>query len=90
MSLIIFILVLSALVIVHEWGHYVAARYFGVKVERFSVGFGKKLWSRKRGDTDFMICAIPLGGYVKMAGEDRSQCKGAADEFFPRPSGSAL
>jgi regulator of sigma E protease len=82
MSMVIFILVLSALVIVHELGHYLAARFLGVKVERFAVGFGKKLFSRKKGDTEFMVCAIPLGGYVKMAGDERNACKGAPDEFF--------
>jgi len=82
MSMIIFILVLSALVIVHELGHYLAARFLGVRVERFSIGFGKKLFSRKCGDTEFMICAIPLGGYVKMAGDERSESKGRPEEFF--------
>ncbi len=82
MSLIIFLSVLSILVIVHEWGHYITAKLLGVKVEKFSVGFGKKLFSKVHNGTEFMICAIPLGGYVKMAGDDRMSCKGTQEEFF--------
>ena len=61
--------VLSLLILVHEWGHFLAARLFGVRVERFSIGFGPRLWGLKKGDTDFCISAIPLGGYVKLLGE---------------------
>ena len=65
-----FILVLSVLVFVHEWGHYIVARMCGVKVETFSVGFGKELfgWTDKK-DTRWKISMIPLGGYVKMFGD---------------------
>jgi regulator of sigma E protease len=56
------------LIVVHELGHYLVARLFGMRVERFSVGFGPVLWSRRRGDTDWAISAVPLGGYVKIAG----------------------
>ncbi len=63
-----FILVLSVLVLFHELGHYLAARYFGVPVESFSIGFGPKLLSFKRAGTEFKVCALPLGGYVKMVG----------------------
>jgi regulator of sigma E protease len=55
---------------VHELGHFIFARRFGVRVEKFSFGFGPKLFSIKRGDTEYLVSAIPLGGYVKMAGED--------------------
>ncbi len=64
-----FILVLSALVLFHELGHYLAARYFGVTVESFSIGLGPRLMGFKRKGTDFKICLLPLGGYVKMAGQ---------------------
>ena len=87
MSLIIFLTVLSILVIVHEWGHYISARAVGVKVEKFSVGFGPKLISRVRKGTEFLLSAIPLGGYVKMAGDERSECKGTPDEFYSHPPG---
>ncbi|MCC6759071.1 MAG: site-2 protease family protein, partial [Candidatus Omnitrophica bacterium] len=65
MSLLIFIVVLGILIIVHEWGHYIAARKQGIEVEQFSVGFGPKLFSWKADGTEFMVCAIPLGGFVK-------------------------
>ena len=69
-SLASFVIALGILVAVHEWGHFWVARRCGVKVERFSVGFGKALWRRtdKLG-TEYVIAAIPLGGYVKMLDE---------------------
>jgi regulator of sigma E protease len=69
-SLVSFIVALGILVAVHEWGHFWVARRCGVKVERFSIGFGKALWRRKdKLGTEFVIAAIPLGGYVKMLDE---------------------
>ena len=66
-----FILILSLVVIVHEGGHFLVARLCGVQVEAFSVGFGKKLWSRKdKKGTEWRLCLIPLGGYVQMLGDD--------------------
>jgi len=64
---------IGILIIVHELGHFVAARASGVVVERFSIGFGKKLLSIRRGQTEYVISMIPLGGYVKMAGTDVSE-----------------
>ena len=87
MSFLIFVGVLSILVIVHEWGHFIAAKSLGVKVLKFSVGFGPKLLSRFHNGTEFMLCAIPLGGFVKMAGDERSECKGTRDEFYAHPVG---
>ncbi len=72
MSWLIAILVLSALIFFHELGHYSAARFFGVYVEVFSIGFGKKLFSFQWIGTQWQISAIPLGGYVKMKGQDDS------------------
>ncbi|HLF18071.1 MAG TPA: RIP metalloprotease RseP [Candidatus Omnitrophota bacterium] len=86
-SIVIFIVVLSVLIIVHEWGHFITAKKLGVKVERFSVGFGPKLFSRMHNDTEFLVCAVPLGGYVKMAGDERSQCKGTSEEFYSKSPG---
>jgi regulator of sigma E protease len=63
-------IVLGFMILIHEFGHYAAAKYFGVRVEVFSIGFGKRLLGFKRGDTDYRISAIPLGGYVKMSGEN--------------------
>ena len=65
-----FFLLLGLLIFVHELGHYLVAVYFGVRVETFSLGFGKKIWSVKRGDTTYCLSLIPLGGYVKMYGDD--------------------
>jgi regulator of sigma E protease len=65
-----FIIVLGIIVIVHELGHYIAARLMGVRVEVFSFGFGLRLFGKKIGETDFRLSLIPLGGYVKMAGEE--------------------
>ncbi|HWP20880.1 MAG TPA: RIP metalloprotease RseP [Burkholderiaceae bacterium] len=70
-TLFAFLLTLGILIVVHEWGHYRMARACGVKVLRFSVGFGKVLWRRQRtpGSTEFVISALPLGGYVRMLDE---------------------
>lgn len=62
------LLSLSFLVAVHELGHLIAAKYFGMRVEQFSIGFPPKLWSFKKGETEYAISAIPLGGYVKISG----------------------
>lgn len=70
MGIVVSILVLSFLIFFHELGHFLAARYFGVRVEVFSIGFGNKLISKQWGDTEYRISAIPLGGYVKMKGQD--------------------
>ena len=61
-----FIVAILILVSLHEFGHYIVARWCGVKVVRFSVGFGKPFFTRKRGDTEWCLAPIPLGGYVKM------------------------
>lgn len=70
MGLLISLLVISILIFVHELGHFTAARFFGVKVEVFSIGFGKRLFTKKIGETQWSLSAIPLGGYVKMKGQD--------------------
>src|SRR6266478_8759655 len=63
-------IVLGVMILVHEWGHYAAAKFFKVRVEVFSIGFGKRLLGFRKGETDYRISAIPLGGYVKMSGEN--------------------
>jgi regulator of sigma E protease len=63
------LVVLGIMVLVHEFGHFITAKLFGVRVEVFSIGFGKRLIGFKRGDTDYRISLVPLGGYVKMSGE---------------------
>jgi regulator of sigma E protease len=68
-NVVLFVIVLGALIFVHELGHFLFAKRAGVKVERFSLGFGPALWRRTWGETEYRIAAIPLGGYVKMYGE---------------------
>jgi regulator of sigma E protease len=63
-------LVLGVMILVHEWGHYIAAKLLGVRVETFAIGFGPRLVGFKRNGTDYRIALLPLGGYVKMAGEN--------------------
>ena len=85
MSLVYFLIVLSVLVVAHEFGHFIAAKRIGVRVEKFSFGFGPKLFSIKRGDTEYFISAIPLGGYVKMAGDEPGESlTGKSFEFLSR------
>jgi len=68
-TLLAFIVTLGLLIVVHEYGHYRVAVACGVKVLRFSVGFGRTLWRRQRGETEFVVAALPLGGYVRMLDE---------------------
>ncbi|MFY4845316.1 RIP metalloprotease RseP, partial [Aliarcobacter butzleri] len=72
MGTITFLLVLSFLVFFHELGHFLAAKFFGVKVHTFSIGFGKQIYSKYWKGTTWQIALIPLGGYVKMKGQDDS------------------
>ena len=69
MIVVNFILVLGILIFVHELGHFLVAKWSGVRVEKFSLGFGPKLFGRQIGETEYLISAFPLGGYVKMYGE---------------------
>jgi regulator of sigma E protease len=84
-SFLAFVFVLGVLIFVHELGHFLMARRIGVRVLTFSLGFGPKLLSYRRGDTEYCISAIPLGGYVKMAGENPDDARtGASDEFLSK------
>lgn len=84
-SVLAFIFVLGVIVFVHELGHYLMARRHGVRVLTFSLGFGPKLVRWVRGGTEYCISAIPLGGYVKMAGENPEDAPGGrADEFLAK------
>jgi regulator of sigma E protease len=85
-------LVLGLMILVHEWGHFAMARFFKVRVDVFSIGFGPRLFGWKRGDTDYRLSALPLGGYVRMAGQDLSEIDsaeqaptGAPDELMSKP-----
>lgn len=70
MSALIFIVVLLLLVLVHEFGHFIVAKKAGIRVDEFAFGFPPKLWSWKRGETTYALNALPIGGYVKIYGED--------------------
>lgn len=86
LTLVAFIFVLGVLVFVHEFGHYAVAKLFKVRVEVFSLGFGKRLIGFRRGDTDYRISLLPLGGYVKMAGENPMESRtGDPGEFMSHP-----
>lgn len=85
-TFVTFVIVLGIMILVHEFGHFAAAKLFGVKVEVFSIGFGKRLVGFRRGETDYRIAALPLGGYVKMAGENPMDARsGAPGEFTSHP-----
>jgi len=86
-AIFIFVLILSLLIIVHEFGHFIAARKNGVRVEQFSLGFGPLIFKIKKGDTDYNLNLIPLGGYVKLAGDNQSEYQGKADEYFTKTPG---
>ncbi|MBZ0257087.1 site-2 protease family protein, partial [bacterium] len=78
-----FLVVLGLAVIIHEWGHFIVAKLCGAKVERFAVGFGKSLFTYQWGETEYAICALPLGGYVKITGMDpEDELTGAEWEYL--------
>jgi regulator of sigma E protease len=85
-------LVLGLMIMIHEWGHFIIARLFGVRVDVFSIGFGPRLFGWKRGATDWRISALPFGGYVRMAGQDITDVdagatppSGSSDELMSKP-----
>jgi len=85
-TIVSFVLILGIMIFLHELGHFLAARFFGIRVEIFSLGFGKRLWGFKRGGVDFRISLFPIGGYVKMAGEHLGEERsGDPNEFLSRP-----
>ena len=84
-TILAFVFVIGVLVFVHELGHFLAARRIGVRVLKFSLGFGPRIVGFTRGDTEYCVSAIPLGGYVKMAGENAEDPRsGQADEFLSK------
>jgi regulator of sigma E protease len=84
-GLLAFILVLAPLVFVHEFGHFIVAKMLGIGVPVFSLGFGPRLFGFTRGGTDYRISAVPLGGYVRLAGDESDEERtGAPEEFLSR------
>lgn len=86
-SLIVFLIIFGILIIVHEFGHFMAAKLQGVKVEEFSLGFGPRLFKKKTKVTEYRVNAIPLGGYVKFAGDSLVDFKGEPDEYYSKKPG---
>jgi regulator of sigma E protease len=85
-NIVVVILVLGFMIFIHELGHFMAAKAFGIRVLVFSLGFGKRLFGFQRGDTDYRLSVLPFGGYVKMAGDDPSQVReGKPGEFLSHP-----
>ncbi|MFY9674601.1 MAG: RIP metalloprotease RseP [Terriglobales bacterium] len=79
-------IVLGFMILLHEFGHFAAAKYFGVRVEQFAIGFGKRLIGFRKGETDYRINVLPLGGYVKMSGENPMDDRtGDPGEFLSHP-----
>ncbi|MBP7215769.1 MAG: RIP metalloprotease RseP [Candidatus Omnitrophica bacterium] len=87
MSLLIFLFVLGVLIVVHEFGHFITAKSLGVRVEKFSLGFGPRLFKKKINETEYSISAIPLGGYVKLAGDNLEEYQGKNFEYFAQAPG---
>src|ERR1700731_5050250 len=78
--------ILGFMILIHEFAHYATAKLLGVRVEQFAIGFGKRLIGFRKGDTDYRINAIPLGGYVKMSGENpMDERTGDPAEFMNHP-----
>ncbi|OGX35961.1 MAG: RIP metalloprotease RseP [Omnitrophica WOR_2 bacterium RIFCSPHIGHO2_02_FULL_52_10] len=86
-NIFVFVVFLSVLIIVHEWGHFITAKRLGIEVQRFALGFGPTIFSKVYEGTRYMINAIPLGGYVKMAGDERAEYQGKPGEFLSKPAG---
>ena len=80
-----FLFALGVIVFVHELGHHLVAKLFGVRVLVFSLGFGKRLWGFERRGTDYRISAVPLGGYVRMSGELPEERTGDSGDFLSKP-----
>jgi membrane-associated protease RseP (regulator of RpoE activity) len=86
LGVVLYIVAILTIVLIHEAGHFVTAKAFKIKVEEFFVGFGPRLWSFRRGDTEYGIKALPLGGYVRIAGMNPFQ--DIPDEELPRTFGA--
>src|ERR1022692_3525485 len=85
-SLVAVVAVLGFMILIHEFGHYAVAKWLGVRVEQFAIGFGKRLVGFRKGDTDYRINVLPLGGYVKMSGENPMDDRtGDPGEFLSHP-----
>ena len=89
MNILIAIIVLGVLVFVHEFGHFIVAKWARVYVEKFSIGFGPVLLRKKYGETEYVLSALPLGGYVKMYGEQNDDEPGQ-ETYDPAKEGRSF
>ena len=102
LGILVFIFVLGLIVLIHEGGHFLVAKYYGILCHEFSIGMGPAVWSKKKGETTYSIRAIPFGGYVAMAGEEAEKemvkvdqvvglsfnSNGLVDKIFLKPESS--
>ena len=79
------LVLIGIMIVIHELGHYWAARYFDVRIDAFAIGFGPRLFGIRRGETDWKVCAIPFGGYVKMAGSEHEEKNDDPRGFMNKP-----
>lgn len=84
-GILAFVFVLGLIIAIHEYGHLVVAKLFDVRVTTFSLGFGPRLWGFSRGETEYRLSAVPLGGYVKLGGEQPEEATGDPREFLSKP-----
>ena len=90
-NILALVFVLGVMIFVHEFGHFATAKFFKIRVEVFAFGFGPRLFGFRRGHTDYRVCALPLGGYVKMKGEEPDESlSGDPDEYLSRPKWQRL
>lgn len=90
LSIIVFILILGFLIFIHEFGHFISAKKMGVKVEEFGIGFPPAIWKKKKGETVYSINLIPLGGFVKLYGEEGEHSRNPKSFSSKSPSKKAL
>lgn len=86
-AFLVFLLILGVLIIVHEFGHFMVAKKLGVRVDKFSLGFGPQIFNKKKNGTEYNISAIPLGGYVELAGDNLEEYTGQKDEYLAQAPG---
>lgn len=88
MSILIFLVVLFVLILVHEWGHYIVAKLTGMRVDEFAIGFPPKIFSWKKGETEYSLNALPIGGFVRIYGEDPTKVGVDTDQDWKRAFGA--
>jgi regulator of sigma E protease len=84
-SIAAFVFAIGIIIFVHEGGHFLAAKAFGMRVLAFSLGFGKRIWGFQRGETEYQLAVLPLGGYVKLSGEEPEEASDDPRDFLNRP-----